>query len=160
MNPKDSGGAVTVMVVIMLPLFLLSLALVLDVGLLFITRTQAQAAVDMGALAGVQELDWDAAARGVLQLRPEEAERSAKEWTLRNLEALRRARPGPGDVFIKVEVYNASPDQPMTVRGTGRVISTPTVRVEAKIPTTLLLLSLPVELKVAADASVVRSETR
>jgi len=116
--------------------------------------------VDMGALAGVQELDWDAAARGVLRLKPDEAQRSAKEWALRNLESLRRANSGLGDVTVKVEVYNASPEQPMTVRDTGRVVSTPTVRVEAHIPTRLILLSVPVVLNVAADASVVRSETR
>lgn len=59
-----------------------------DLGTAFFVRKAAQAACDPGALAGVQELDWDLLSLGTVALREEEAEAVAKEITGHNLEAV------------------------------------------------------------------------
>lgn len=73
-GPTDGdAGGVLVLVALFLPAFILVAGMVLDLGFAFTVREAAQAACDLGALAGVQELDWDSLARGVVVLNRDRA---------------------------------------------------------------------------------------
>ncbi len=154
------SGAVLVLVLLALPAFVLLLGLVVDVGLLYLARVQLRAALDMGALAGAQELDLDALARGELRLVEEAARREATALTRRNLVAAFGAEVLDRAV-IRVVVYQAGPTAPLVHQVTGRSLVDPTVGVVAEVPVRLAVLGrlLPeVTLRAHADASVVGRE--
>ena len=67
-------GGVVVLVALFLPIAVLCVGMVVDLGAVFFARKAVQAASDLGALAGVQELDWDRLAAGQVMIREEDGE--------------------------------------------------------------------------------------
>jgi uncharacterized membrane protein len=86
---REARGGVLALVALFLPIAVLCVGMVVDLGTVFVVRKAVQAACDLGALAGVQELDWDLLAAGTVSLREEEAEAFAKEVTADNLEPIK-----------------------------------------------------------------------
>ena len=84
----ETRGGVLALVALFLPIAVLCAGMVVDLGTVFFVRKAVQAACDLGALAGVQELDWDLLALGTVALREGEAEAIAVEIADRNLEAV------------------------------------------------------------------------
>ncbi len=122
------------MLIIYLPVLLLVMALVIDVGLLAITRSKIQAAADFGALAGAQNLNLEALQEGMIILDERMAKKDALRWTEENI--LRNLHPFISDQYldISINVYNASAGIGLYDYHTGRIIYDPTVCVviEAK----------------------------
>jgi len=151
-------GAALVITVLLLPVILLSLALVADVGLLLLARQRAQGAADIAALAASQEVQLPLLARGEVALDEASARARAAEYVTLNLTA---AFPGmhlARDAIVEVHVYNPTPGQPERDRVTGREILHPTVCVviEFRVPMWFLRVSGGgVWIQVHADASVV-----
>ncbi|MBE3519147.1 MAG: Tad domain-containing protein [Firmicutes bacterium] len=83
-------GGVTLLVALYLPICILAMGMVFDLGLAFVVRQTAQAACDMGALAAVQELDWDKLAEGMVVINPAAARQQAADITFTNLAPLVR----------------------------------------------------------------------
>lgn len=153
-RPSERGAA-AVLVVLFLPCLLASLALALDVGALLVARAQMRAAADMGALAGVQDLDYDLLAQGLIVIRSADAVRDAREWVLANLEG--RAFIEPGTVRVVVAVLNTEGAGAVSCPVTGRLLEWPTVcvKVEAMARLPFLPALGLVKVSIHADASVV-----
>lgn len=158
MKRYEEQGAVLVLVVLLLPLLVLAAGLVADLGMLFYARHLAYAAADLGALAGVQDVDLDRLAGGERWIKEGPARRDAEEWTRKNLEANFPGKGAGRRAMVKVEVYNPAPGRHSRDGFTGRMIGDPTVCVVVHLPLRLQFLSVlvpEVELTVHADASVV-----
>ncbi len=100
----NQKGSVVALVVLFMPVALACAGIAVDLGLLFTARKCVQAACDLGALAGVQELDWEALAEGRVVIREEDARNKALEiaWlNMANAEGLIE------DVILSVSVYNS-----------------------------------------------------
>ena len=78
------------LVVLLLPVAILSIGMVGDLGVVFFARKAVQAACDLGALAGVLELDWDRLAAGQVAIREQEGRAVAADLTRQNLESVSR----------------------------------------------------------------------
>lgn len=68
-----------------LPIAVLCVGLAVDLGAVFFARKAVRAACDLGALAGVQELDWDRLATGKVAIREADGGLIAQEVTRENL---------------------------------------------------------------------------
>jgi uncharacterized membrane protein len=146
------------MTVLLLPVILLSLALVADVGLLLLARQRAHGAADMAALAACQEVELALLARGELALDQASARARAVEYASMNLTAAFPGMDLARDAIVEVHVHNPTPGQPDRDRFTGREIIYPTVCVviELRVPMWFLRVSGGgVRIRVHADASVV-----
>ncbi len=82
---RDADGGVLAFVALFLPIAVLCVGMVVDLGTVFFVRKTVQAACDLGALAGVQELDWDALAAGTIAIRVEDGELMSQEVARENL---------------------------------------------------------------------------
>ncbi len=80
-----ADGGVVALVALFLPIAVLCVGMVVDLGAVFFARKAVQAACDLGALAGVQELDWDRLAAGQVMIREEDGEDIAEGITRENL---------------------------------------------------------------------------
>ncbi len=98
------AGAAMTLVVLFLPCLLVASALVLDAGALLLARACLAAAADMGALAGVQGLDYERLAEGDIVIKEAEAAADAEAWVRDNLAG--RAFLEAGSVVVAVEVLN------------------------------------------------------
>lgn len=131
--------------------------LAVDVGHLYGVRAALQAAADLGALAGAQEVDLDALARGQLRLRDGEAARAAERWTRDNLVAHPMTAPLAAAAEVEVRVLHPERAQPARHPWSGRVVRYPTVAVRvavrAPLPWTGRLVG-PIRVWARADASV------
>ena len=85
---EHTRGGVLALVALFLPIAVLCVGIVVDLGTVFFVRKTVQAACDLGALAGVQELDWDLLAVGHVAVRVDDGERIAVEITRENLESV------------------------------------------------------------------------
>ncbi len=85
---EQTRGGVLALVALFLPIAVLCVGIVVDLGTVFFVRKAVQAACDLGSLAGVQELDWDLLAVGTIALREGEAEAVAKKIAGSNLETI------------------------------------------------------------------------
>lgn len=85
---EETAGAVLALVALFLPIAIVCTGMVVDLGTVFFVRKAVQAACDLGALAGVQELDWDLLAVGEVVIRPDQGRTVSEEVTLRNLDAV------------------------------------------------------------------------
>lgn len=82
---KATKGGVSLLVALYLPICILAVGMVFDLGLAFVVRQTAQTACDMGALAAVQELDWDQLAEGIVVINTVAARQQAADVTFANL---------------------------------------------------------------------------
>ncbi|QUL98389.1 MAG: Tad domain-containing protein [Candidatus Fermentithermobacillus carboniphilus] len=101
---NQRGGAVA-LIALFLPVAVLCVGMVLDLGLVLTARHCVQAACDLGALAGLQELDWDALARGDVVIVEDKGRQKAVEIAASNVEDVRRIL---SDVSFHAEVRNGS----------------------------------------------------
>ncbi|MDI3317462.1 MAG: pilus assembly protein [Bacillota bacterium] len=152
-SPRRRGerGAVSAWFVLALPAFLLVLALVADVGRFFVLHSLAQSAADLGALAGVQELDLERLAEGERRLRTWEAEAAARAVADANArEAL------AGDRYdLESLAINADAGAPRRHPWSGRLLRDPTVSVRIRVRAhSFFLAGREVPIRVQGDASV------
>ena len=146
------------MTVLLLPVILLSLALVVDVGLVFLARQRAQAAADMAALAACQEVQLPLLTQGELALDEASARTKAMEYAGKNLAAAFPGMDLAGVAIVHVQIHNPTPQAPDRDRITGRELVHPTVCVviELRVPLRILRVSRDgILIRVHADASVV-----
>ena len=151
----EPRGSVIVLVVLFLPIFVLALGFVIDLGVLFVQRQQAVAAADMAVLAGAREIDLDRLARGERYLLPEAATASAREWFFSNLRASLGTEAGAASAVVRV--YNATQANPASDPVTGRRLHDPTVCLAGEVPARLYFLAFitpSTTLHVHADASL------
>lgn len=139
----------------LLPLALVLLGSVTDVGFALWAQLQLRQACDLAALAAAQDLDLERLARGERWLLTAQAERDARAYVAANL-----AGRGPwagGGYWVEVQVLNASPRASLRHPWSGRELVDPTVAVRARgrVPTLFLRLLWPaMTVSAAADASV------
>lgn len=149
---RNKQGIALAWVVLWMPIFIVLTSLTIDIGMAAVDRALLRAASDLGALAGVQELDLDQLAVGVRYILPGQAEQHALQVTQRIINNNRRWQA----VNINVWVFNPPPgglEHPIS----GRTISDPTVTVQTTVRKQPILLRtiLPeYELSAYADASV------
>lgn len=149
-------GAAGTVLALLLPVVLASLALVADVGYLLWVRAALQAAADLGALAGAQELDLEALAEGRRALAPT-AGSSARRWAGENLAAHPATARWADLAEVGVLVIQADEQAPARHPWTGRTLRDPTVavRIRLRVPLPWFGRPLgPVEVVARADASV------
>lgn len=149
-----SEGAVALQVVLFLPVMVALLAMVVNLGVIFLTKYRLQTAVDLGALAAAQDVDLALLAEGRRVLLDGPAKGDAREVTLANLGRLGGAQ---ARADIIVSVYNPSPQEPDHDAWTGRAIRQPTVCVLARIPMSVWSVTLKGQKAIVeahADASV------
>ncbi len=129
---RDDQGNATLVAVVLLPLLVLVLGAVVDLGMLRRGAAAARAAADLASLVAVNDQDEAAlAGHGGLRLAAD-AESVAREYLGRNLAPL----PGLGstawDIAAVADVA-AFPDGGVDLRD-GRTYERPTVRVIADVP--------------------------
>ncbi len=83
---RDQKGGVLALVSLFLPIAVICVGIVVDLGIMFCARKAVQSACDLGALAGVQNLDWDSLADGVVLLDTAQGEGVAVQVALSNLD--------------------------------------------------------------------------
>jgi hypothetical protein len=111
--PTSEDGAVLALVAVFLPVAVLTVGMVLDLGIVYFAKRAVQGACDLGALAGVIELDWDALALGDVRIDPTMGQAKAVQVASENVYAL-------GGVIreasISAHVLNAPDREEPTVR--------------------------------------------
>jgi hypothetical protein len=143
----SEDGAVLALVAIFLPVAVLTMGMVLDLGMVYFAKRAVQGACDLGALAGVIELDWDALASGDVRIDPAMGEAKAVQVASENLEAFGGVIR---EVWLSAHVLNA-PDR-----------EEPAVRVECRFKVRAQFLGfLPglgdgIPCSVSSEASVVK----
>lgn len=106
---RSQKGGVIALVVLFLPAAVLSIGIVADLGVVFAARRLVQAACDLGALAGCQELDWDLLAQGTVFIDEARGKAKALEYTMANLEGMGNLLCG---VNVTAVVDNSRRDEP------------------------------------------------
>ncbi|HEX6990225.1 MAG TPA: pilus assembly protein TadG-related protein [Bacillota bacterium] len=157
MTVTAERGAVAALVALALPVLILSAGLVVDVAYLFWMRTVLQATADFAALAGAQNVDLEALARGERRLLVEPAAADARTWVRLNLAAHPATARYQDEADIDVVVTNAGPDHPARQRWTGRLLTDPTVSVRIGLrvkPFLVRSVLSEVEVAAVADASL------
>ena len=124
---SNDKGSISTLLVIFLPVLLLIMALVIDVGLLATARNNLQAAADMGALAAAQNLDLKELQVGEIVILEKEAIKDGKLWTEENLFRNLPNLIECDETIVKVKVYNGSADRFMYDQYSGRRLEDPTV---------------------------------
>lgn len=152
----DQRGAVLPLVVLLAPALLALLALVADLGHLLAAQAVATAAADLGALAGVQELDLNRLVAGERHLLPASAAAHARRVAALNLARNLPRSPSRAPARVEVAVVNASPAAPGRHPFTGRPLPDPVVavRVTAAVPLRFAPGVRPPRLTATATASV------
>ncbi|HEV8697699.1 MAG TPA: hypothetical protein VGQ89_08400 [Candidatus Limnocylindrales bacterium] len=135
-------GQVAVYAIVLFPMLMLVLALVLAVGTIEGLRTRIRAQLDMAALTATQALDPAALAAGQPPvLRPDEAERLAREYLARNLAATGDALvAAPSEIAAAAEVVVSN--EPGIDPITGASNTAPTVSIRIAAPARIPLLGL------------------
>ena len=147
---RSERGAVIAWFALTVPLVMVILAFVCDVAWLSYARGTVQTAVDLGALAGVQEIDFDRLAAGKVWIDEEYAVREA----LVNLTVNLGKGLTPSQITSStksVDVYNTGS---FGQHGRSR-LKHPTVCVTAQVGVRLPVTGMPYVIRVHADASIV-----
>ena len=137
---KDERGAAAALVICMLPLLIVVMALVIDVGVLVWYRFALINTADLAALAGVQELDLNALAQGEPRLIPEAARATVIDYARCNLQA-KLGNQALQELEIQVDIYNGSPTDPVIHAGCGRQLIHPTICLRISMPVKLVFIS-------------------
>lgn len=144
-------GSVAVFTILFLPVLFAVLILLIDIGWLVHVRQVMQNAADLGALAGVQELDLEKLAEGKLEL-TDRAEWEAERIWRANLEGF-----WDGKIVVEdeIEIHNPAPRSQDRISGETHRTPTVCIVLEARVPVPLPLLQSS-RVRVHADASVQR----
>ncbi len=125
----EQRGSVLALVVFFLPVAVVATGMVVDLGIMFCARKAVQAACDLGALAGVQMLDWDSLSEGVVMVEEASAEAVAKQVAAENLQSCQA-------LFAETTIWATAKNPPQCLE--------PCVTVEARYkPGTYFLRFLP-----------------
>lgn len=150
---RSRQGSVMLITLLALPVMVSLVLLISAAGSLYASRGRLQAAADMAALAGVQELDWDLLAQGRAYLIEDRARQKSLETLWLNLGFI----PGVDldEAETSVEIINAAPDDPIRHPRTGRWVEYPTVWVWLEVPVMVAGLGeRQARLWASADATV------
>lgn len=129
---RDDCGSAALVAVVLLPLLVLVLGAVLDVGQLRQGAAAVRAATDLAALVAVNDQDGAAlAGRGELRLAAD-AESVAREYLARNLDPLAGLGAGASEVVAAADVA-VFPGGGVDPRD-GSTYDRPTVRIIADVP--------------------------
>lgn len=129
---RTEDGSATLLAVVLLPLLVLVLGAVLDLGLLRQGAAAARAATDLAALVAVNDQDDGAlAGQGELRLAAD-AESVAREYLARNLAPLAGLGAAASEVAASADVA-VFPVGGVDPRD-GSIYDRPTVRVIADVP--------------------------
>ena len=139
-------GGVLALVALFLPVAVLVVGLVCDLGVVFCVRKIAQAACDLGALAGVQELDWDLLAEGTVAINETGAQSAAIGVAQENLANL-------GGLAHVEAVYAVVSNPPACSE--PNIVLTVTCRVRPTYLGWLPAFAEGIPLSIMAEASVV-----
>lgn len=134
------------MVALFLPIAVLVVGLVCDLGAVFCVRKIVQAACDLGALAGVQELDWELLAEGTVAIEETTAQTVAVGVAQENLTNL-------GGLAHVEAVYAVVSNPPSSTE--PNLVLTVVCRVHPSYLTWLPAFADGISLSIAAEASVV-----
>jgi hypothetical protein len=118
-------GAAAAITVLFLPVLAGALIAMASLGRVVWLHHVAYQAADLGALAGVQELDLERLAVGVVRLLPDEARSEAERYSRANLVAAIGAQDIE-DLAIEVRVINPDSSGSLDPE-TGRALEHPTV---------------------------------
>ncbi len=111
-------GGVIAMTVLFLPVAVLSIGMVADLGLVFVSRKLVQTACDFGALAGCQELDWDLLAQGLIVISEKRGKTAAVEIAWNNLRDMNNV---VRDICLNATVTNDVEEPRVLVEASFRV---------------------------------------
>ncbi len=131
---RDEGGTAAVTTLVMLPLLLIVLVGVLELGALRAVAYRATAAADLATIVAVGDQDQAELVRtGVLRLAPDAAD-TAREYFARNLSASASVlAAGADEIAARADVATFSRAPSLDPR-TGTRYDRPTVRLIAAIP--------------------------
>ncbi|MDP2857596.1 MAG: pilus assembly protein [Bacillota bacterium] len=146
---QSERGAVIAWFALAVPLVMMIIAFVCDVAWLSYARGTIQTAADLGALAGLQEIDFDRLAAGEVWIDEKRAAGEALSYLAANLG--RGLTPGQTMSSTKsVDVYNTGN---LARHGRSR-LSHPTVCVTAQVGVRLPVTGVSYVIRVHADASI------
>lgn len=131
---RDEGGSAAITTVALLPLLLLVLAGVLQLGALRVSAARARAAADLATLVAVNDQDEAELARsGALRLAAD-AEEVAREYFARELElSAPLLAASAKDIAAAADIV-AYPAAPAIDQRTGARYERPAVRIAADVP--------------------------
>jgi len=110
MKVKDETGSVVALVALFLPIAVLTVGIVVDLGFVFTARKCVQSACDLGALAGIQQLDWDELAQGNVVVKEEESKQEATEILRANLNNVEPLIHGVAvNVYVRNDLAKTEP---------------------------------------------------
>jgi len=151
-------GSILVMTMLFLPVVVMALGIVTDLGVLLVARRTAYGVADLAALAAAQEVDLESLSGGIIALKSGAAQAAALEWARTNLASLFPSWPAGYQPQVNVRVYNATPSGPSFHNGNGRRLEYPTVCVSLQVPVSMPFYVGPNRVLMVpahADASVV-----
>jgi len=157
-----SPGQSAVYVILLVPLLVLVLALVADVGGLQMQKARLRSALDMAAVDAAQELDFEHYARtGTVRLDRDRATVAARRFLALNLYPLSGqlgGREAVGEISRAAEVVIVN-DVPARNPFTGVTLDRPAVAARMRVPLRTGLLHLigvgnRITLTIAVDAEV------
>ena len=131
---RDEGGTAAVTTLVMLPLLLIVLVGVLELGALRAVAYRATAAADLATIVAVGDQDQAELVRtGVLRLAPDAAD-TARAYFARNLSASAFVLAAGADEIAALADVATFPTAPSFDPRTGARYDRPTVRLIAAIP--------------------------
>jgi Flp pilus assembly protein TadG len=131
---RDDGGTAAVTTLVMLPLLLLVLVGVLEIGTLRAIAHRATSAADLATIVAVGDQDEAVLVRtGSLHLAPDAAE-TAREYFARNLSATALVLAASAEAIAESADIAAFPTAPSFDTRTGVRYDRPTVRLIASVP--------------------------
>lgn len=131
---RDDGGTAAVTTLVMLPLLLIVLVGVLELGALRAVAYRATAAADLATIVAVGDQDQAELVRtGTLRLAPDAAE-TARDYFARNLSASASVLAVSADEIAALADIASFPTAPSFDPRTGARYERPTVRLIATVP--------------------------
>jgi len=130
----DDGGTAAVTTLVMLPLLLIVLVGVLELGALRAIVYRATAAADLATIVAVSDQDQAELTRtGILRLAPDAAD-VARDYFARNLSATAPALAASPHEIAETADVASFPSAPTVDPRTGATYDRPTVRLIASVP--------------------------
>jgi Flp pilus assembly protein TadG len=131
---RDDGGTAAVTTLVMLPLLLIVLVCVLEIGALRAVAHRATSAADLATIVAVGDQDQAELVRtGSLRLAPDAAE-TAREYFARNLSATALVLAASAEAIAESADIATFPTAPSFDTRTGVRYDRPTVRLIASVP--------------------------
>lgn len=131
---RDEGGTAAVTTLVMLPLLLIVLVGVLELGMLRAVAYRAAAAADLATIVAVGDQDQSELVRtGALRLAPDAAD-TARDYFARNLSSTTPALATTVDAIAASAEIASFPSAPSLDPRTGARYDRPTIRLIAAVP--------------------------